>query len=222
MGQAVVDYNALTIACQFLDADGVPLVEQFRISGLMGDDTIEFVHGATGIDFSPLAGRQDWVGVIDGGPGNDVLTGSDARDRLDGGRGSDRLYGYGGDDRLWGDGGPGMGSASDEDWLFAGSGNDDLIGGQGRNVLAAWSRAPFVPFDPWRSYDPETKKATKCDLCAGDPQCVKVCPSGALSYVPWRDMSTDTPVRQVVASNISVPADVAASCVSCHPTTPAK
>jgi Fe-S-cluster-containing dehydrogenase component len=77
---------------------------------------------------------------------------------------------------------------------------------------------------PWgmTSYDAETKKATKCDLCGGDPQCVKVCPSGALTYVPWRDMSKDTPVRQVVAANISVPADVAASCVGCHPTTPSK
>lgn len=74
---------------------------------------------------------------------------------------------------------------------------------------------------PWEmtSFDKETKKATKCDLCGGDPQCVKVCPSGALSYVAWRDLSGDTPFRQAVPSYIGTPADVAASCVQCHPAT---
>lgn len=73
---------------------------------------------------------------------------------------------------------------------------------------------------PWAmiSFDKETKKSVKCDLCGGDPECVKVCPSGALSYVPWRDTSKDTPVRQAVPSYVSTPADVAASCVQCHPT----
>lgn len=28
-----------------------------------------------------------------------------------------------------------------------------------------------------------TNKATKCDLCGGDPECVKMCPTGALTYV---------------------------------------
>jgi len=32
------------------------------------------------------------------------------------------------------------------------------------------------------SYHPERKVAIKCDLCEGDPQCVKFCPSGAISY----------------------------------------
>ncbi|MFG0252484.1 MAG: hypothetical protein ACF8NJ_06375, partial [Phycisphaerales bacterium JB038] len=64
------------------------------------------------------------------------------RDRLDGGRGSDTLFGMAGDDRLWGDGGQGIGRPSDVDTLFAGQGNDDLVGGQGRNRLYAWS------FDP--------------------------------------------------------------------------
>lgn len=76
---------------------------------------------------------------------------------------------------------------------------------------------------PWQmtSFDAETKKATKCDLCGGDPQCVKICPSGALTYVPWRDRTKDTPVRQVVPSYISAPADVTETCVDCHQPTPA-
>jgi Fe-S-cluster-containing hydrogenase component 2 len=31
--------------------------------------------------------------------------------------------------------------------------------------------------------DPITKKAVKCDLCGGDPLCVKYCVTGALRYV---------------------------------------
>lgn len=29
--------------------------------------------------------------------------------------------------------------------------------------------------------DPDLKKSVKCDLCAGDPRCVKACPTGALT-----------------------------------------
>lgn len=31
--------------------------------------------------------------------------------------------------------------------------------------------------------DPDLKKAVKCDLCGGDPQCVAACPTGALELV---------------------------------------
>ncbi|MGE5397929.1 MAG: 4Fe-4S dicluster domain-containing protein [Chitinophagales bacterium] len=31
-------------------------------------------------------------------------------------------------------------------------------------------------------YDPVIDRIQKCDLCGGDPQCVKLCPSGAISY----------------------------------------
>jgi len=31
-------------------------------------------------------------------------------------------------------------------------------------------------------YDEKGRKILKCDLCGGDPQCVKFCPSGALTY----------------------------------------
>jgi len=36
-----------------------------------------------------------------------------------------------------------------------------------------------VPF-----YDAELKTAVKCDFCAGDPQCVRHCSSGALRLLP--------------------------------------
>lgn len=31
--------------------------------------------------------------------------------------------------------------------------------------------------------DPVSRKAVKCDLCQGEPQCVEVCPTGALELV---------------------------------------
>ncbi|MGY8676022.1 MAG: hypothetical protein ACKVHO_25920, partial [Verrucomicrobiia bacterium] len=64
--------------------------------------------------------------------------------RLDGGPGSDTIFGLGGDDRIWGDSGPGLGLPSDVDRLFAGQGNDDVIGGQGTNFLYAWSQDPNI------------------------------------------------------------------------------
>jgi Fe-S-cluster-containing hydrogenase component 2 len=41
------------------------------------------------------------------------------------------------------------------------------------------------PFDPpMIKFDSKKEIAIKCDLCGGDPKCVKVCPNKALSYVP--------------------------------------
>jgi protein NrfC len=40
---------------------------------------------------------------------------------------------------------------------------------------------PATP--PRVRYNADTNKSFKCDLCGGEPQCVKFCPSGALKYV---------------------------------------
>ncbi len=151
-GQLLVEYNLARIEVNWLDGSGTPLVEQFRIAGLLGDDTISFASGAQSLDFSQLTTRGDFVSTIDGGPGVDLLVGTPGRDRIDGGFGDDTIYGLAGDDRLWGDQGPGRGSSIDHDILFAGQGNDDLIGGQGTNELYAWTFDPDadvnLPFDP--------------------------------------------------------------------------
>ncbi|QDV66071.1 Bifunctional hemolysin/adenylate cyclase precursor [Crateriforma conspicua] len=137
-GQAVVRYNGRDLPIVIKDTDGNTLVEQFQINGLAGDDTIGFDPS---FDTSDLAARsRDWVGVFQGGSGDDRLTGSAGRDRLDGGSGDDDLFGLGGDDRLFGD--SGEGSSDDFDQLFGGTGNDDLLGGIGRNDLYAWSSDP--------------------------------------------------------------------------------
>ena len=141
--QLKVSYNGAEITADWTDAAG-PLVEQFRIDGGVGDDTIEFVRGADALDLSELTSRsRDWVTTISGGPGDDTIVGSDGRDRIDGGRGSDTISGFAGDDRLWGD--EGSGSIADHDVIYAGQGNDDLLGGQGTNELYAWSSDPGQP-----------------------------------------------------------------------------
>jgi anaerobic carbon-monoxide dehydrogenase iron sulfur subunit len=33
-------------------------------------------------------------------------------------------------------------------------------------------------------FHPRTKKAINCDLCGGEPECARICPTGALSYLP--------------------------------------
>ena len=149
---------------QPFDPNGTPLVEQFRVSGLMRDDDIEFVADpyqanagtpaevtVLPLDIGDLNARSnDFVGVIDGGPGDDLLVGTAGRDRIDGGSGSDTIYGLAGDDRLWGDSTAGEESVSTSDYdiIYGGRGDDDLIGGPGINDLYAWTQDPQPAGDP--------------------------------------------------------------------------
>ncbi len=82
-GQLGVALGRTPIRANWRDVDGTPLIEQFRISGLGGDDELGFVAGPGAVDLSGLSQRStDWVGVIDSGSGDDLLLGSGARDRL--------------------------------------------------------------------------------------------------------------------------------------------
>ena len=155
-----VDHSSLTqpLLVDWLDpATGRPLIEQIQIAGLAGNDRIGFAQAnplpgmsdfalvdpsqSAPLDLSLLGNQtNDFVGVFDGNGGDDILVGAAARDRLDGGSGSDVIFGLGGDDRLWGDTGDGF--SSDHDILYAGTGNDDLLAGQGDNELYAWSFHP--------------------------------------------------------------------------------
>lgn len=71
---------------------------------------------------------------------------------------------------------------------------------------------------PWAmtSFDESIKKATKCHLCNGAPECVKACPTGALQYVPWVDKTKLSPARFVVPAPVEIPKDVKDACVQCH------
>ena len=67
------------------------------------------------------------------------------------------------------------------------------------------------------TFDEETKKAQKCHLCNGDPECVKACPTGALRYVPWEDLTKDIPARFVVPAYIETPEEVKKTFSEGHP-----
>ncbi len=58
---------------------------------------------------------------------------------------------------------------------------------------------------PWEmiSFDPDSRKATKCYLCNGKPKCVEACPAESLSYVPWRDLTNKVPPR--IATTALIP-----------------
>jgi len=69
---------------------------------------------------------------------------------------------------------------------------------------------------PWEmiSYDPDSRKATKCHLCEGKPKCVEACPAGSLYYVPWRDLTGTTPWRNLQTA--AIPPQRAVGCRECH------
>jgi Fe-S-cluster-containing dehydrogenase component len=69
---------------------------------------------------------------------------------------------------------------------------------------------------PWdmMSLNKTARKATKCTLCNGNPECVAACPTGALKYVPWSDKTKSVPPRVIVPASIN--SAVADSCAKCH------
>lgn len=69
---------------------------------------------------------------------------------------------------------------------------------------------------PWEmtTFDESSLKASKCFLCNGKPECVEACPTGALRFVSWRDLTKAVPVRQAIlpmAGNYA-----SAGCGNCH------
>ena len=69
---------------------------------------------------------------------------------------------------------------------------------------------------PWDMivFDEDAGKASKCFLCDGKPKCVEACPAQALHYVPWRDLTRETPGRR--ATMTVVTPEKAAACLTCH------
>jgi Fe-S-cluster-containing dehydrogenase component len=64
------------------------------------------------------------------------------------------------------------------------------------------------------SFDEERQKATKCFLCDGRPKCVEACPSAALRFVPWRDITREGRGGGAVLS--VTPVATAKACIDCH------
>lgn len=69
---------------------------------------------------------------------------------------------------------------------------------------------------PWEmiSFDPDSRKATKCFLCNGKPKCVEACPADSLSYVSWRDLTNKVPRR--IATTAVIPPRKEMACQECH------
>jgi Fe-S-cluster-containing dehydrogenase component len=69
---------------------------------------------------------------------------------------------------------------------------------------------------PWEmiSFDPDSRKATKCHLCNGKPKCVEACPAESLSYVSWRDLTRKFPPRLMTTAGI--PSERSVGCQECH------
>ena len=69
---------------------------------------------------------------------------------------------------------------------------------------------------PWNmiNFDEQSQKATKCFLCQGHPKCVEACPSGALHYVPWRDMTREAGPGRAALRVVS--AGKTKECLDCH------
>ena len=50
-------------------------------------------------------------------------------------------------------------------------------------------------------YDPDNRRVIKCDLCGGDPQCVRFCPTGALQFL--RKQLAHLPKRDRLAKRMT-------------------
>jgi Fe-S-cluster-containing dehydrogenase component len=71
---------------------------------------------------------------------------------------------------------------------------------------------------PWEMmcFDETAGKASKCFLCNGKPECVEACPTMALRYVSWRDLTRAVPTRQAVLPLLRDAKS--AGCSGCHTT----
>jgi Fe-S-cluster-containing hydrogenase component 2 len=69
---------------------------------------------------------------------------------------------------------------------------------------------------PWEmtTFNESTGKASKCFLCNGKPECVDACPTGALRYASWMDLTKATPVRH--AAFPAAKDYGSAGCGNCH------
>jgi Fe-S-cluster-containing dehydrogenase component len=69
---------------------------------------------------------------------------------------------------------------------------------------------------PWGMmvFDEARQKSSKCHLCHGRPRCVAACPSAALRFVPWRDLTREGPPP--LPTFTALPAAKTAACIDCH------
>jgi Fe-S-cluster-containing dehydrogenase component len=71
---------------------------------------------------------------------------------------------------------------------------------------------------PWEmtGFNEDISKATKCFLCNGAPECAANCSTGAIKYVPWRDLSRSVPIRQASFPGVYTANPRTQGCSTCH------
>jgi Ca2+-binding RTX toxin-like protein len=164
-GQADDLIGATSFDWAIVGADGVPTG-----SGLSGGGA-DFLNGNLGND-TVVGGPGD--DQIYGEDGDDVLLGKTGRNTLDGGLGDDTIVGAGGGDTIYFGGGDdvgglmGAGAASDSALLDGGAGNDNINGGEGRDLLLGGEGNDVI--DGWGSADTMTGGAggDQFQLWSGD------------------------------------------------------
>ncbi|MEO1524496.1 MAG: calcium-binding protein [Planctomycetota bacterium] len=118
-------------------------IEEIRLSGLEGDDTLKIVGELN-------------VGVvnIDGGNGDDEIHGSDGNDVIHGGDGANRIYAGAGNDTIHGgDGADQIYAGAGDDTVYAGGGDDLIHGEQGYDYLTGGSGSDTIYADSLQSFD---------------------------------------------------------------------
>jgi Fe-S-cluster-containing dehydrogenase component len=71
--------------------------------------------------------------------------------------------------------------------------DQDECVGCGRCVVACPYDVPTV--------DPEAEKSTKCTLCEGEPACAAGCPTGAIEFIPWKEVEMALVKRERLIEN---------------------
>ena len=64
------------------------------------------------------------------------------------------------------------------------------------NCIGCYECVRACPFAAMR-IDPNTGYVAKCDLCGGDPECAKWCPTGAVTFVDTKAMAAAKAAEKV-------------------------
>ena len=101
-----------------------------------------------------LSVRTDWL--VEGTPGDDIMTGAVERDTLSGLDGDDTLLGLSENDILFGgNGNDRLDGGAQADALFGGLGDDTLLGGNGRDTIYGGAGDDWIETDTGDAYFPQ-------------------------------------------------------------------
>lgn len=91
--------------------------------------------------------------------------------------------------------------ACPEDAFVRGEANDRTVRIETDRCTGCGQCVRACPFGAIR-VEPVSGKATKCELCQGEPICVRICPSDAIAFVDQDPFFAKTTARQMEAFSI--------------------